>query len=158
MTIPIIIAVVVILDQITKVLVRTYMTEGQSISIIDGFFSLTYINNEGVAFSFLSGHRGLVTAVQIICTGLIILLLVNAKGQNRIFDIALALIIGGGIGNIIDRVIFGKVTDMLSFSIFPPIFNVADIAVTVGCFLLIIYVIMDSIKGHEVKGSPRDIK
>ena len=143
MIVAILIALIVLADQVTKILVRTFMTEGQSIEVIKGFFSLTYINNEGVAFSMLSGHRAIVTIVQIVCTALIFWFFLANKGQSRVFDGAMILIIAGGIGNIIDRIIFGKVTDMLSFSIFPPIFNVADIAVTIGCFLIIIYIILD---------------
>lgn len=143
MIVAILIALIVLADQVTKILVRTFMTEGQSIEVIKGFFSLTYINNEGVAFSMLSGHRAIVTIVQIVCTALIFWFFLANKSQSRVFDGAMILIIAGGIGNIIDRIIFGKVTDMLSFSIFPPIFNVADIAVTIGCFLIIIYIILD---------------
>ena len=143
MVIAVVIAVVVLLDQITKILVRTLMTEGQSISIIDGFFSISYHNNPGVAFSFLSGQRFLVTLIQVVVVCLVAAILYFMKGKSILFDISLALVLGGGIGNLIDRIMYGKVTDMLSFSIFPPIFNVADIAVTVGCGLLLIDALMD---------------
>ena len=129
---------IVIADQATKIAVRTLMTEGQSIDVIDGFFSITYYENSGVAFSLLSGHRWVVTAVQLIAMIMVAILLFKLKGQSKLGDVALAMILAGGIGNIIDRVIQGSVTDMISFSIFPPVFNVADIGVTVGCGLLIL--------------------
>ena len=63
------------------------------------------------------------------------------KSEGAMFKVALLCIIAGGIGNLIDRFFLGYVTDMLSFSIFPPVFNIADIAVCLGCGILIIYVL-----------------
>ena len=133
----------VLLDQISKILVRTLMFEGQTIPLIPGFLSLAYYNNSGIAFSFLSGHRIIVTALQIVALLAVAVFLFKTKGKRRLYDFSLAIILGGGIGNVIDRVIFGKVTDMISFSIFPPVFNVADIGVTVGCALLILDIILE---------------
>lgn len=141
----IIVGLILILDQITKILVRTFMVEGQSIPIIGEFLALRYINNEGVAFSFLSGQRAVVTIIQAIAIIIVAILLIKTGGKRKLYDISLAMILGGGIGNIIDRVLFGKVTDMISFSIFPPIFNVADIGVTLGCGLLLLDIIMEYI-------------
>lgn len=141
----IIVGLILILDQITKILVRTFMVEGQSIPIIGEFLALRYINNEGVAFSFLSGQRMVVTIIQAIAIIIVAILLIKTGGKRKLYDISLAMILGGGIGNIIDRVLFGKVTDMISFSIFPPIFNVADIGVTLGCGLLLLDIIMEYI-------------
>lgn len=142
------IAVVLILDQISKFIVRSSMTEGQIIEVIKGFFNITYINNSGVAFSLLSGQRGLVTIVQIVAMIVVAIFLYKTKGKSKLLDISLAMVLGGGIGNIIDRVAFGAVTDMISFKIFPPVFNVADIGVTVGCALIILDLIMDIRKGE----------
>lgn len=141
----IIVGLILILDQITKILVRTFMVEGQSIPIIGEFLALRYINNEGVAFSFLSGQRMVVTIIQAIAIIIVAILLIKTGGKRKLYDISLAMILGGGIGNIIDRVLFGKVTDMISFSIFPPIFNVADIGVTLGCGLLLLDIILEYI-------------
>lgn len=141
----IIVGLILILDQITKILVRTFMVEGQSIPIIGEFLALRYINNEGVAFSFLSGQRMVVTIIQAIAIIIVAVLLIKTGGKRKLYDISLAMILGGGIGNIIDRVLFGKVTDMISFSIFPPIFNVADIGVTIGCGLLLLDIILEYI-------------
>ena len=143
------VALVLILDQISKFLVRSLMTEGQIIEVIKGFFNITYVNNSGVAFSLLSGQRGLVTVVQIIAMLIVAILLYKSKGKSKLLDISLAMVLGGGIGNIIDRIAFGSVTDMISFSIFPPVFNVADIGVTVGCALIILDLILDIRKGEE---------
>ena len=143
MYIYIIVFLVVLLDQVTKILVRSFMIEGQSISLIDGFLSLTYYNNTGVAFSFLAGHKTAVMILQIFAILAVAILLFKTKGKRVLYDISLAMIFAGGIGNIIDRVLFGQVTDMISFSIFPPVFNVADIGVTVGCALLLLDIVLE---------------
>lgn len=129
---------IVLADQATKIAIRSLMTEGQSIEVIDGFFSVTYFENTGVAFSLLSGHRWIVTILQIVAMVLVAALLFKYKGSSKVWDISLSMILAGGIGNVIDRIFHGSVTDMISFSIFPPVFNVADIGVTVGCGLLIL--------------------
>ena len=134
---------IILLDQISKIAVRSFMTEGQSISVIKGFFSITYIENRGVAFGLLSKHGWVVIALQLAVVIVVLILFLKMRGKSRLFDFALAIILAGGIGNIIDRLIKGSVTDMLSFSIFPPVFNVADIGVTVGCALIILDLILD---------------
>ncbi len=146
----IIVVAIVLLDQLSKIAVRSFMTEGQSISIIDGFFSITYYNNTGVAFSFLAGHRIIVTIVQVIALVVVALFIYFMKGKGGLFEISLAMILGGGIGNLIDRLVFGKVTDMISFSIFPPVFNIADIGVTVGCMLLLLDLYLDIRREKEI--------
>ena len=134
---------IILLDQISKIAVRSFMTEGQSISVIKGFFSIAYVENRGVAFGLLSKHEWVVIALQLIVVIVVLILFLKMRGKSRLFDFALAIILAGGIGNIIDRLIKGSVTDMLSFSIFPPVFNVADIGVTVGCALIILDLILD---------------
>ena len=78
------IAVVLILDQISKFIVRSSMTEGQIIEVIKGFFNITYINNSGVAFSLLSGQRGLVTIVQIVAMIVVAIFLYKTKGKSKL--------------------------------------------------------------------------
>ena len=151
----VLVVLIVLADQISKIAVRANMALGESIDVIDGFFALTYYNNDGAAFSSFKGQRILLIVVSVIAIILtLIFLWMNKKSGgagrgNLVYASALSLICGGGIGNLIDRVLFGSVTDMLSFSIFPPIFNVADIGVTVGCGLLIIYLLL--IEGREPK-------
>ena len=148
----VLIVAIIVVDQISKLAVRMFMIEGQSIDIINGFFALCYYENTGVAFSFLHGQRIVVTILQIVCMILVAVFYYKFRGKSRIMDYALVLILAGGIGNLIDRLIFGSVTDMLSFSIFPPIFNVADIAVTVGCGLLILDIVLDMVnQKKEIK-------
>ena len=129
-----------ILDILTKQLVINLMIENQSISLIKDFFSLTYAKNTGVAFSFLEGNVPLI----IIITSIIILLIlkyIKDTVQNKYEIICYGLIIGGAIGNLIDRICYGYVIDFLDFNLFGypfPIFNIADTAIVIGIFSLII--------------------
>ena len=129
-----------ILDILTKQLVINLMIENQSISLIKDFFSLTYAKNTGVAFSFLEGNVSLI----IIITSIIILLIlkyIKDTIQNKYESICYGLIIGGAIGNLIDRICYGYVIDFLDFNLFGypfPIYNIADTAIVIGIFSLII--------------------
>ena len=129
-----------ILDILTKQLVINLMIENQSISLIKDFFSLTYAKNTGVAFSFLEGNVSLI----IIITSIIILLIlkyIKDIVKNKYEIICYGLIIGGAIGNLIDRICYGYVIDFLDFNLFGypfPIFNIADTAIVIGIFSLII--------------------
>lgn len=145
------IAAIVLLDQTSKIAVRALMTEGESIKVIGSFFSLTYIRNDGAAFSSFSGQKHLLILVSAVLVAAGIAVLYRTRGKSRLLTLSLCMIVGGGIGNLIDRLLFGAVTDMLSFSIFKPVFNVADIGVTVGAALLILYVIL----GERRKGGGR---
>ncbi len=153
----VLIIAIVLLDQISKIAVRTNMTLGESIDVIPGFFALTYFGNDGAAFSSFRGQRILLIGVSIIAIILTLIFLWKNKKSggvahgNILYASSLAIICGGGIGNLIDRVLYGTVTDMLDFSVFPPIFNVADIGVTVGCGLLIIYMIFFDGKNEETR-------
>lgn len=116
-----------------------YLTESHS--IIEGVFSFTYIENYGAAFSMLSGQRILLIALPllIIVAGFIYIIR-GQKGNNKVALIAASLLIGGGIGNFVDRLFLGSVTDYFDLNNFA-IFNFADICVCVGCGLICIYVI-----------------
>ncbi len=129
-------------DQVTKYLIRTNMRLGESVSVIGDFFCLTYFENDGAAFSTLRGHRAILIIIPIIAIAAGLVYMLKNREAHRLLHISLALIISGGAGNLIDRAVFGKVTDMFDFSIFPPIFNVADICVVAGCGLLMIYIFM----------------
>lgn len=129
-----------VVDIFTKQLVINTMFEHQSISIIKDFFSITFAKNTGVAFSFLEGKIPLI----IIMTSIIIILIlkyIKSTNPNKYETICYGLIIGGAIGNLIDRIIYGYVIDFLDFNLlgYPfPIFNLADTAIVIGIFTLII--------------------
>lgn len=148
-----------ILDILTKQLVINLMIENQSISLIKDFFSITYAKNTGVAFSFLEGNVPLI----IIITSIIILLIlkyIKDTVQNKYESICYGLIIGGAIGNLIDRISYGYVIDFLDFNLFGypfPIFNIADTAIVIGIFTLIILSFIEGSDKSETN-SPRKIK
>jgi signal peptidase II len=135
---------VIVLDQVTKVAVLERFEPGERLSIIPGFFDLTLLFNRGAAFSFLAGHDGwqrwFFVMIAVGASAFIVHLLLR-HGHQRLFSFALGLILGGAIGNVIDRLIYGQVVDFLLFhqgSWYFPAFNVADSAITVGAVLLIL--------------------
>lgn len=132
---------IVACDQFSKYAIRSHFNVNESVSVIGDFFELRYIQNDGAAFSSFAGKQAFLIAVSIIAITGAAFFLCKMKSEGALFKAALLSIIAGGIGNLIDRFFLGYVTDMLSFSIFPPVFNIADISVVCGCGLLIIYVL-----------------
>jgi len=134
---------VVIVDQWTKFLVRTQFELYESKTVIDGFFQLTYVTNDGMAFGLnFPGGFYLFTTASVVMTIVLFYYLWKEKSNNLLLRISLALILGGAIGNLIDRVILHSVVDFFDF-IFGTyhfyIFNVADSSVTVGMILFLVY-------------------
>jgi len=141
------VTILVIIDQYVKNLVVSNIELGKQIPLIDNFFSLTHVRNYGAGFSILQNER--VFLIVLSCVAIIVLsyLLVKAKKNDTLSIISYILIISGALGNLIDRVRLGYVVDFLDFKIFGydyPVFNVADSFITVGCFILIIMVILES--------------
>lgn len=138
-------ALVLILDQITKFWVLARFRVGERVSVVSGLFDLTLVWNPGAAFSFLANadgwQRWFFVVVGIGASVFIVWLLWQHAAQ-RLFAFALALILGGAIGNVIDRLLHGQVVDFLLAHWFDrayfPAFNVADAAITVGAVLLIL--------------------
>ena len=146
------------IDQITKAIVRANMTVGETIPIIKDIFHFTYVRNEGAAFGMLSEHRWVfMTLSSLMLVALTILLIIWDKPKPT-FYVGTSMAIGGGIGNMIDRIAYGAVVDFIDFCAFPEIwhwiFNGADSFVCVGAAILIIYYISDfvvtSVKTHKV--------
>ncbi|HWS76127.1 MAG TPA: signal peptidase II [Quisquiliibacterium sp.] len=136
--------VVVLLDQLTKWLVTRSFSFAQRRPVIDGFFDLTLVYNKGAAFSFLAGAGGWQRWFFIgigVAAALFILYLLWRHGSQRLFALGLALILGGAVGNVIDRVLHGHVVDFVLLhwrGLYWPAFNVADSAITVGAVLLVV--------------------
>ncbi len=133
---------VIVADQATKALIVAAFRPGEQLAIT-GFFSLTLAFNSGAAFSFLAGadgwQRWLFTAIAVVASGAIVWLL--RRGGSPAYCVALALILGGALGNLWDRLAIGTVVDFLLFHYRGwayPAFNVADSAITVGAGLLIL--------------------
>lgn len=132
----------VIVDQVTKHLVRAHISLGQDIPFIPHILELTYVKNTGAAWSILEEHTWLLTLVSAVVVIVICWLVVKKFFTGWVGLTAAALLLAGGVGNLIDRVLFGYVTDMLQtvFMDFP-VFNFADCCITVGTVLLCIYVL-----------------
>lgn len=136
--------IVILCDQLSKILISKLFVFGEE-KMVTSFFNLVLAYNKGAAFSFLSNEGGwqryFFTAIAVGAVGLIIYLLRRHAGQ-RLFCWALALIMGGAIGNGIDRVVYGHVIDFLDFHFASwghfPAFNVADSAITLGAIMFII--------------------
>jgi len=139
---PLIALLVIAADQITKYLVRANMQPGERIPLIGDWLSLYYIRNTGTAFSMFEGNRYvtiLLTSVLIIvCLAVII---TEARAGRTPVPVLLTLVAAGGISNLADRFMLGYVTDMISCGSFA-VFNVADIAVTCGCILTMLALLL----------------
>jgi signal peptidase II len=133
---------VIVADQATKAAIHAALGPGEQI-VVTGFFSLVLAYNTGAAFSFLAGadgwQRWLFALVAVVASFVIVWLL--RRGGSRMFSLGLALILGGALGNLWDRLMLGKVVDFLLFHYAGwayPAFNAADSAITVGAVLLIL--------------------
>ena len=135
-------AAVILIDQFTKYLTRRFISPGDSISIIGDFLKLTLIYNDGAAFGILGGKSRLLLGLTFLLLFGLFLVILTSRSLTPFLRYVLSMIAAGGASNFIDRAVFGKVTDMISFSIFPPIFNAADIGVTVGVVLVILYLLI----------------
>lgn len=137
--------IVVLLDQVTKFGVSNSMNQGESIGVWGNILRITYIKNPGMAFGIQIGNKLFFTIFALIASIVILIYLFRLKPEHFLPRLALASILGGAIGNLIDRFVSGKVIDFIDIRIIRwPIFNVADIAVTIGMILLIAYVIFDN--------------
>lgn len=134
---------IVVVDQLTKVYFNTSYQYGERLNLLP-FFDFTLLYNRGAAFSFLASEEGwqrwLFTGLGVVAAGVILVILRRTRGQPR-FCLALAMILGGAIGNVIDRVVYGHVVDFLLFywrDWYYPAFNVADVGITCGAVLLVL--------------------
>ncbi len=137
----IVIIIFLIIDIISKLIVSRVCTLNNSVSVINNFFSITYTHNYGGAWSLFSGSTILITVISIIVIIGIIIYLSKKKINNKIESLGYAFLLGGAIGNLIDRIIYGYVIDFLDFNIFGynfPIFNIADMGIVIGIFLIIV--------------------
>lgn len=131
---------VLFIDIISKLLISHFMIVNESIDVINNFLYLTYVKNDGVAFSLLGGNRVFIIIMCLIILGFIIYYIGNNK-INLLDSIGFGLVIGGALGNLIDRVIYGYVIDFIDAYIFGynyPIFNVADMGVVIGVIIILI--------------------
>ncbi len=129
------------LDQIVKIHIRSSMVQGESFDVISGILEIMYIENTGSAFGMLKGQMVffLVIAIVVLIGGCIVLYRVPAEKKYIFFNVSLALILSGALGNTIDRILKNSVTDFIYVSLINfPIFNIADIYIVCATALLLI--------------------
>lgn len=143
---------VVVIDLALKYAVSSGMTVGQSFEVIPGVLNVTYVQNTGAAFGILGEQRWIFIVVSAIMIVLLTLFLARAKGYHKLVYISAALILGGGVGNMVDRLSLGYVIDYIDFCAFPSlwrwVFNAADTAVCVGAGLFIVYLLFLDSKAY----------
>lgn len=153
---PIIYAAVILvgigLDQLTKYLAAAYIKS--EITVIGRLLHFDYVENRGAAWGMLSNHRWVFMLVSSVAIIAFAVYLFGFKVPNRLYGVSIALVISGGIGNMIDRIALGYVVDFLKFAFIDfPVFNVADSFVCIGAGLLILAMILDIIKDVKAKKS-----
>ena len=142
----------VALDQISKQLVVNSMELFESVSVIPGFFRFTYIENKGAAFGILADHRWVFLVISTAAIIAFVFYLVKYRPKDLLLRISASFIVGGGIGNMIDRCFRGSVVDFIDVEFIDfYIFNVADMFVCVGCGLMILYLILAEVKEQRKK-------
>ncbi len=141
--------VILFLDQLTKQAVRINFVYGESLPVVEGFFNLVYVRNDGAAWNILSGHSIVLILISVV---VLVLLLVFRRHflEDGLFQrVLMGLMIGGIAGNLIDRIRFGWVTDFLDFQFGTyhyPSFNVADSAI---CVAVLLYILSNLLQKKE---------
>jgi signal peptidase II len=143
------VAATLILDRLSKAWIQNGFDLHESASVIDGFFNITYVQNTGVAFGIFSSISSpakslLLSVFTAFAAVVVVAYSVRSPAQNRLLQVALALILGGALGNLYDRLAYGYVIDFLEFYVGTyhwPSFNVADSAITAGVVLLALEII-----------------
>ena len=126
-----------LIDQIFKFKVRTELVKGAEINTFIPFFKIVNVSNFGMAFGIMKGKNWLLVIATTIIILFLCYLVFTLKDKNFLITLALAFLIGGGIGNLIDRLILGYVIDYLKITFFPPICNLSDYFVCIGMVILL---------------------
>lgn len=140
------------IDQMIKIIVINYLSLNISTPVISNFFSLTYVQNKGAAFSTFWGNSFFLVITAIFALFLIYYYLIKNQTLTAKTVIVDSLLIGGILGNMVDRIIRGYVIDYLDFSFFQyhfPIFNFADICIVISCFILICFTLKGDSYGNK---------
>jgi len=170
----VIIISLLLLDQVTKYLTKTYMSLGESIHIIGDFFRLTYVENPGMAFGLRMENTTMFLLLSLFAAGLVFYYMYKLRNESWQLQLAIAMIAAGAIGNLSDRFLRGSVVDFMDFEFFDitipafsflgidfagypmtrwPVFNVADMAVSCGMIIIFVYIL---IKGDPEKSPAKE--
>lgn len=144
--------IVLLIDQLVKLIIKNVLSLNQEVIVIKNFFSIHYLQNEGAAFSIFQNKTLFLILTALICLVILIIYIQKENNLNKISTISLGLLLAGISGNLIDRLIYKKVIDFLSFTIFNydfAVFNIADIAITTGALLLLINCIKEELTSKK---------
>ncbi|MBQ1194946.1 MAG: signal peptidase II [Clostridia bacterium] len=149
----ILLVLIIFADQLSKWLVVALLQGKESVYVIPGVLRFTYVENDGAAFGMLDDHRWVFLVLSTVMIIALIFYIVKYKPSSKWVMTSLILIVGGGIGNMIDRILLGYVIDFIDFCAFPQlwrwVFNIADSAVCVGTFMLSVWLIIDTVKEYK---------
>ena len=140
------------LDQVIKILVNVYIDLGESITIIPSFLNFTYVRNTGAAWSILEGNRIFLIMVSIVAITLVYFFMIKDKKIEKIEEIGYGILLGGIVGNLVDRTIFGYVIDFLHFTFGDyqfPVFNIADIGIVIGTCIIVFIMVKEDFYGNS---------
>lgn len=161
---PVTTAAVLIVDQTTKHLVRTWLAVGQSWDIapwLARIFRITHVTNTGVAFGLFQNLNGLFTVVNIIVSVLILFYHHQITGRHRPLRLVLGLALGGALGNLIDRLFRGSVVDFIGFNFWPlrnfPVSNLADVSIVTGVTLLMLMLLLEERREQLKQQATEDV-
>ena len=140
------------IDQLIKYFIIEYLKPIGVFELIEGFIRLRYVENTGAVFGSFSSHTAVLTVVSIILLIVTVYFLVSQKNKSKLVSLTLLLMIAGGIGNIIDRIRLHFVVDYIEPTFIDfAVFNFADCLITVGAFVLMIYLVIDIVKDEKTK-------
>jgi len=151
------VALVLIFDQLSKMWGVKYLRQTGTFPIFEGILHLTYHENTGAGFSMLRDQRALLIAISVPAIMFLIALITRNAFNHKMMDAALSLMLGGALGNFVDRVRMGYVVDFIDFRIIRfPIFNIADCALTLGAALMILHTWLEVDSSESSERTPND--
>ncbi|MBQ9975977.1 MAG: signal peptidase II [Clostridia bacterium] len=159
MLITTVVLLVVLCDVLSKYLVvQLLLPLERSVTVIPGILDFTYVENRGAAFGMLSNSRWIFMTVSVVFIFVLIYVLKQKYSSNTLYTVSLCLFLGGGIGNMIDRVFLGYVVDFVEFTFVDfAVFNVADSAISIGAVLFVVYLIFfDTVFFPRKQGKDKD--
>lgn len=132
---------IILIDFIIKRLVILKVKGTAGFTLVKNLVDIIYVENKGAAFGMFSGRRFLIISIPIIFIILLLVMIFKENIKDKVFLFFASLVIGGGIGNLIDRIIYGYVIDYIKLSFFAPVCNFADYCITLGVSGLIFYIV-----------------
>lgn len=153
-------ALLIVLDQWFKYLAVVFLKGEPPFVILDGVFELAYVTNTGASFGMLDGQRWLFIVITVVVMLFLLLVILNGRFRLQpLLNVSLVLVLAGGIGNLIDRVLYGYVVDYLYFKLIDfPVFNFADCCLVIGAIFMVVFFlfIYEESKKTAKKGAEHD--